>query len=475
MSGPLVVLGDVLLDIDVVGTVERVAPDAPVPVLDVTDEIERPGGAALAALLAAQDGCEVVLIAPVADDAAGDRLRALLAPHLTLVAVPWNGSTPVKRRVRAAGQSLVRLDTGGRAGAVGRLPAPALAALGSAAAVLVSDYGRGAAQAWGVQARATAGRAPLVWDPHPRGPRPCAGATLVTPNDSESRRAAAGFGVPTDEDGIDAVSRRADVLVAGWGVGAVAITRGARGALVSHGSGAPLVVPAVATAAGDPCGAGDRFAATAACLLADGALTTEAVQGAVEAASAFVAAGGAAGVTLPSCDSGRVTPATAGDDVRPRDSAVQLARRIRSGGGTVVATGGCFDLLHAGHVSTLRAARALGDCLIVCLNSDSSVRRLKGSGRPLQSETDRRSLLQALECVDAVMVFDEDTPADALSRLRPHVWAKGGDYAGVELPESALLQTWGGTSVVLPYLVGRSTTSLVGTARDGVRTNGVHQ
>jgi D-beta-D-heptose 7-phosphate kinase / D-beta-D-heptose 1-phosphate adenosyltransferase len=130
----------------------------------------------------------------------------------------------------------------------------------------------------------------------------------------------------------------------------------------------------------------------------------------------------------------------------------------------VVATGGCFDLLHAGHVATLLAARGLGDCLVVCVNSDASVRRIKGSGRPLVPAADRARVLEALECVDAVVVFDEDTPVEALRRLRPDVWAKGGDYAGADLPETAVLAEWGGQAVVLPYLRGRSTTRLVQSA-----------
>jgi rfaE bifunctional protein nucleotidyltransferase chain/domain len=141
-----------------------------------------------------------------------------------------------------------------------------------------------------------------------------------------------------------------------------------------------------------------------------------------------------------------------------------VADRVRAEGGTVVATGGCFDLLHAGHVATLEAARALGDCLVVCLNSDDSVRRLKGPSRPLVPQEDRARVLAALECVDEVVVFDEDTPVEAIRRVRPDVWAKGGDYAGADLPEAALLREWGGQAIVLPYLTGRSTTSLVARA-----------
>jgi rfaE bifunctional protein nucleotidyltransferase chain/domain len=122
-------------------------------------------------------------------------------------------------------------------------------------------------------------------------------------------------------------------------------------------------------------------------------------------------------------------------------------------------------LLHPGHIATLAAARTLGDCLVVCLNSDASVRRLKGDNRPLQSAADRARVLTALRYVDAVVVFDEDTPGEVLSALRPDVWVKGGDYSAAALPEAALVRSWGGEVVTVPYLAGRSTSQLVGSAR----------
>jgi rfaE bifunctional protein nucleotidyltransferase chain/domain len=134
---------------------------------------------------------------------------------------------------------------------------------------------------------------------------------------------------------------------------------------------------------------------------------------------------------------------------------------VRARGGTVVATGGCFDILHTGHARTLRAARQLGDFLVVCLNSDASVRRLKGPARPVNNERDRAEMLRSLHCVDAVVVFDGDTPCEVLRELRPDVWVKGGDYSAETLPESRVVQEWGGQSVVVPYHAGRSTTRLV--------------
>jgi rfaE bifunctional protein nucleotidyltransferase chain/domain len=221
---------------------------------------------------------------------------------------------------------------------------------------------------------------------------------------------------------------------------------GARGALLVDQSGAPFVVPARVASGGDPCGAGDCFASEATLALANGALPTEAVRQAVNAASAFVARGGASAF------------ATGVDIGAPAGG---VAMRVRREGGTVVATGGCFDLLHAGHVSMLRAARALGDCLVVLLNSDESVRRLKGPGRPLVTQEDRAAVLRSLEDVDDVTVFEEDTPEKALEELRPDIWAKGADYAITDLPERKVVERWGGQAVVLPYLDGRSTSALV--------------
>ncbi|HEU5242514.1 MAG TPA: adenylyltransferase/cytidyltransferase family protein, partial [Ornithinibacter sp.] len=151
----------------------------------------------------------------------------------------------------------------------------------------------------------------------------------------------------------------------------------------------------------------------------------------------------------------------------PEGSADDAVVAIRRRGGVVVATGGCFDLLHAGHVSMLEAARALGDGLVVLLNSDESVRRLKGPGRPVHSQQDRARVLLGLSCVDAVVTFDEDDPRQALGSLRPDVWAKGGDYEDADLPEAPLVRSWGGRVVLLPYLSGRSTTTALQSIQSG--------
>ena len=146
--------------------------------------------------------------------------------------------------------------------------------------------------------------------------------------------------------------------------------------------------------------------------------------------------------------------------------AVATAAAVRRAGGLVIAAGGCFDVLHTGHVRLLEEARQLGDHLVVCLNGDDSVRRLKGPGRPLNVAEDRATVLLSLACVDAVIVFDEDTPCGVLRALRPHLFVKGGDYQGVDLEEREVLAKWGGQVVLLPLVGGRSTTRLISAAAD---------
>ncbi len=444
----LTVVGDVLLDRDLVGAVTRVCPDAPVPVVEDPAETARPGGAGLAAVLAAQDGLDVTLVTPLAADPAGLELADLLAAHgVSVVALPHEGDTPEKVRVRAQGQSVVRLDRG-RSGRVGALPPTGADAVLSADAVLVSDYGRGVTSEPTARAAlvAAAGSCPLVWDPHPRGGEPVPGARLVTPNRAEAALLA---GADGGGGSLAGAAANAALLRERWAAANVVVTLGAAGAVLVSADGTPLAVPAEPVRGGDPCGAGDRFAARAAAALAAGALPSEAVLDAVARAADFVAAGGASALGAP------------GDRSAVEATAEAVIARARAAGGTVVATGGCFDLLHAGHVRMLQAARALGDCLIVCLNDDDSVRRLKGPDRPLVPQDDRAAVLRALDCVDAVAMFSEDTPEALLDRLRPDIWAKGADYAVADLPEAPLVAGWGGQAVVVPYLDGRSTTRLI--------------
>lgn len=448
----IVVVGDALLDRDVAGRVERISPDAPVPVIEERTVSVRPGGAGLAATLAASDGLPVTLITAFGNDVAGRELAAALAERgVAVVDLGTDGATAEKIRVRGGDHTLFRLDRGGEPGPIGPPTSEALAALERASAILVSDYGRGVAGGGELRRAlaATAGSTPIVWDPHRRGPAPVPGTRIATPNLSEVERIA---GPATRLAELTAAGER---LARRWRVDRVCITRGEQGAILCAPGEVATAVPGEPAPGRDPCGAGDRFASAATAALATGATPAEAVRRAVARASAYVAAGGASALAgEPPAPAERGVPTT-------RSETVALAERVRARGGTVVATGGCFDLLHPGHIRTLESARLLGDCLIVCLNSDRSVRRLKGPDRPLVGEEERAAVLAALRCVDAVVRFDEETPTEVLETIRPHVWAKGGDYAGAELPEAATLASWGGQAVLLPYVDGHSTTRLI--------------
>ncbi|MET0133380.1 MAG: PfkB family carbohydrate kinase [Kibdelosporangium sp.] len=277
----LVVIGDTLLDIDLVGTATRLCPDAPVPVLDLTSEIVRPGGAGLAAALAAADGVDVTLVTAIATDSDGDRLRKALG-DIPLVAGPSWAATPVKTRLRTGGQSLARIDRGGHGDPA--VTGEMLDALRDADAVLVSDYGRGLARDERLRnlLGLLAARTPIVWDPHPQGPNPVRACRMVTPNAGEAI-AASGSHDPAEA---------AEVLRSRWQADAVVITMGRRGAILASGA-APVTVPAPRVKVIDPCGAGDCFAATVASRLMAGHRDADAVRSGVDTASRFLAAGGA--------------------------------------------------------------------------------------------------------------------------------------------------------------------------------------
>jgi rfaE bifunctional protein nucleotidyltransferase chain/domain/rfaE bifunctional protein kinase chain/domain len=459
------VIGDALLDVDVEGTAERLSPDAPVPVVMADGDVARPGGAGLAAVLAARDGVDVTLLTALGDDASGARLRDLLADEgVHVTDLGRDGDTVSKTRVLAGGRPVVRLDEGvpgtprdlaGAATADG-------AGLRDHDAVLVADYGLGVSALAGVRALVAElldASTPVVWDPHPKGATPVPGVTVATPNLKEAR-GAAGDGPDAERD-VPAACRTGEALLASWAARHLCVTAGAAGAVLCAPGSAPLVVTPPRVATGDPCGAGDRFASRLAVALGDGRELDVAVRAAVSAASAFVAAGGARAASRGGRTDEHAPASGPGAGLTAESRALELIERTRERGGTVVATGGCFDLLHAGHVESLQAARALGDVLVVCLNADDSVTRLKGPDRPIVRAEDRAAVLRGLGCVDEVVVFDEDTPVALLERLRPDLFVKGGDYRPEELPETPVLARWGGRVVTVPLKAGRSTTSIL--------------
>ncbi|MCA1192143.1 PfkB family carbohydrate kinase [Saccharopolyspora sp. 6V] len=447
--GPLVVVGDVLLDVDVHGSARRTCPDASAPVVDVASRERRPGGAGLAASIAARANAEVVLVTGVGGQAGADVVR-LLGDRVRLAGLPFSGETPGKTRIRSGGRTLLRADSGDGRVLDGPLDPELPGLLRSAGAVLVSDYGRGAtANPFLRRAlRQLPADVPLVWDPHPRGGVPVGRADLVVPDLAE----AVAF---TGGSGVDDPALLARALLRRWGCGGVAVTLGAAGAVVVPQAVTGRIPVQPAPPGADACGSGDCFAVITALALADGADPVEAVTEGVRRAGRFVASGGAAQLSEPEPRPGNGGTGTA----------FEVAERVRRDGGRLVVTGGCFDLLHPGHVRLLERARELGDALVVCLNSDDSVRRIKGAHRPLVGHADRKRLLEALESVTAVVVFDESSPCALLERLRPDVWVKGDDYDVATLPEAEVVHRHGGRTVLVPQIAGYSTSRLLTSLR----------
>ncbi|HLI36459.1 MAG TPA: PfkB family carbohydrate kinase [Streptosporangiaceae bacterium] len=306
-GGPLVIVGDALLDVDIRGTLSRVTSGGAggtggsVPVVDCGERRERPGGAGLAALLAAAPGDrDVVLVTGLGDDEAGIAVAAMLEGAVDLIRLPLAGGTPQKTRVMAGPRALLRLDAGtGRVPPGAAVPWRAQAALRGAAGILVADYGRGMAAHPDVAGllAALAGKLPVTWDPHPRGGFPLPGIRLAMPNEAEAiafcaRGAGARGGV------CGGAARRAGYLMRAWGVSGVAVTLGARGAVLATPSKPPVVAPAPRVAAADTCGAGDSFAAAVTRGLADGLPLAEVVASGVHAAASFVGAGAASSIGM---------------------------------------------------------------------------------------------------------------------------------------------------------------------------------
>lgn len=468
---PVLVLGDALLDDWRHGEPDRLCREAPVPVVRVERTRYAPGGAANTAVNVAALGGRPVLVTAVGDDEAGDWLRRRL-PELGVevrpIVVPgWR--TPAKHRVVAGGQLVVRLDDS----AHGSLPAPVVRGLrdlaeqalsAAPAAVMLCDYGYGVfgrdLRRWLADRRASL---PLVAvDAHE--PRRWAQLrpTLTTPSYAEAQEL---VGAPngTGAGRADVVERRADQVLRGAGAELVAVTLDGDGAVVLARGAPPVRTRTRPVSASHAVGAGDAYLSALTLAVAAGAEPSDAALLAQAAAAAAIR--GEPDTCV--CDRAALlaelpaVPAAPADRVLDPDRLAARVAAERARGARVVFTNGCFDVLHRGHVAFLDQARSLGDLLVVAVNSDDSVRRLKGPDRPVNHVEDRTLMLAALTCVDHVVVFDEDSPAGLIERLRPDVYVKGGDYRPDLLPEADLVERLGGQVRILDYVPDRSTSAVI--------------
>jgi rfaE bifunctional protein kinase chain/domain/rfaE bifunctional protein nucleotidyltransferase chain/domain len=459
-----VVVGDVMLDSWLLGSAKRLAQEAPVPVMSLEATENAPGGAANTAANLVALGARVRLVGVVGDDPSGaDLVRSLrlLGVKTDLVTVPGR-RTAHKRRLVTGGQLTARYDEEDHdvipEEAERELLRRVRAAVRGADVVVACDYGGGVFTP--AVRRALAGFPLLVVDAHAVAPWRECGPAAVLPNFAEVVR------LLGDEDGEDGerdrpayLMSRSDELLARTGAGIVVTTLDGDGTLLHRSGRPPYRTYAEPAPQHMATGAGDTYTAAFALWLAAGASPEEAAQAGQAAAGVVVRRPGTA-----ICTRHDLLRA-----LRRREGAVQAPERLaqlldehRRRGERVVFTNGCFDVLHRGHVTYLEQAGRLGDVLVVAVNSDASVARLKGPGRPVNPCEDRMSVLAALNDVDYVVEFDEDTPERLLRMIRPELYVKGGDYTPEMLPEAPLVRALGGEVRVLGYLPDHSTSAIIG-------------
>ena len=458
------VIGDIILDQYCKGVVRRISPEAPVPVLLEQSLSSAPGGAANVAVNLSVNGQKVSLLSVMGKDKAAEELRELLSASRvsTELLLETERATSTKRRFLAENhQQLLRVDRETVESVTPEMERRLLALLRKEAGrfdiVILSDYQKGLlTESFTREAISIARERGLrvLADVKDANYRKYAGAYLLKPNRAELRTLTK---LPTET--LTQVRKASEALLRDCACEWVLTTLGADGMALTGRDGTFRHMEADTREVYDVTGAGDTVIAYLAMGLSNGMDMVSTMRLANCAAGCQVTKIGASAVTLSETLSRMGRPERATEkEVRREDLG---ALRERLAGKKIVFTNGCFDILHAGHVRYLRQAAQLGDVLIVGLNSDASVRRLKGPERPVNAQEDRVMTLSALEFVDYVTVFEEDTPLETIAACRPDTLTKGGDYRAEDVVGNELVQSWGGNVSILPYLPGHSTTGIV--------------
>lgn len=467
-ASPILVIGDVMLDVSVFGSVDRISPEAPVPIIRQENTIESGGGAANVALNVVAMGGTAHLITGVAADPEGERLVRLLRQAgvtLDIVVAPGKPTT-VKTRFLARNNQLLRLDREVTTPVTPACEAQIIAALpacmDACRLVVISDYGKGLVTDRVIEATfSLAARAglPVIVDPKRRNLADYRGASFIKPN---RRELEAATGLPVNND--RQVEVAASSLAATTGA-TLLVTRSEDGMSLVRPDGSAIHMPTRAHEIVDVTGAGDAAIAAFSLAIAGGRSAEEAMAFANIAAGISVIKPGTATVSAPEIEHERAVfagqlPVPKGSRVSA-ETAVLLRAQWRRQRLTVGFTNGCFDLFHPGHVALLRDTARQCDRLIVGLNSDASVKRLKGDKRPVQNEEARAEILGAIGHVDLVVVFDEDTPLDLIARLEPDLLTKGADYRIEDIVGGDIVRQNGGRVLTIDLVPGHSSTRLI--------------
>ena len=455
----VVVAGDVMLDQYLFGATSRISPEAPVPVVHVQQTDDRPGGAANVAVNLASLGVKTRLIGAVGDDAAASTLESLLQAQGIDCSFACVNDRPTitKTRVQSRGQQLIRLDQENAAELRDKALVDAVgeAAVG-AGAVILSDYGKGAlTDVRGMIELCREAGVPVLVDPKGRDFEKYRGATLLTPNQGEFE-AVAGHCVGDEE-----LATRGWQMVEELDLTALLVTRSEKGMMLLETGNEPLFLSTQAREVYDVTGAGDTVIATLAGALASGQSLASAAALANIAAGLVVRKIGVATVTPGEIQVALHQRGQGGRGLVSRDELLVFMGEARARNERIVMTNGCFDILHAGHVAYLEEAKSLGDRLIVAVNDDDSVRRLKGESRPINALEDRMLVLAGLAAVDWVVPFSDDTPAALIAAVLPDVLVKGGDYQPDQIAGGKEVLENGGEVRVLSFRDGHSTSRII--------------
>lgn len=463
------VVGDAMLDCYIWGDVERISPEAPVPIVRMMRRTQQPGGAANVAMNVVGLGAKATLFGFYGDDAEGAELRSCLAKtgvDSELIVIDSHPTT-TKQRILGGDQQMLRLDME-RADnypdtAYDELIDKVKAALATSDVLVLSDYAKGVLSQNVCQELISSARVlgkPVLIDPKQRDFGRYRGATTICPNLSEL---SAATGVSAKD--LNAILAAGQKLVPQLNLDYLAVTLSEKGIAVL-GADTQTILPAAARQVFDISGAGDTVIAVLALARACG------LDAQASAALANLAAGivvGKVGTVPVKRDEllAALMPETeldAREKVLPLSQLVIRVSAWRAVGEKIVFTNGCFDLLHIGHITLLEQARREGDRLVVAINSDASVRELKGESRPIVGENERARILAALSAVDAVVVFGEQTPLLTIESLRPDVIVKGGDYDESTVVGAIEVRSWGGRVKIIPTVDGFSTTGLIAKA-----------
>ncbi len=461
-------IGDVMLDRFVYGSVTRISPEAPIPIIRVERESAMLGGAGNVTRNATALGAAVRFLSLVGDDLPGREVMEYVAGDKGVepyIQIERNRPTTIKTRYIAGGQQLLRSDNETTAplakATISNLSALAGQLAPDVNAIILSDYGKGVLHSDVVIATITAARKagkPVIVDPKGTDYSIYRGATVVTPNRAEAQ-AATGITIHSDEDAIAAATK----IITECGIENVLLTRSQDGMTLVTNKGEAIHLPTEAREVFDVSGAGDTVVACLASAIAAGAALSDAARIANVAAGIVVGKIGTA-VVYPD----ELISVLHHHDLMigeaklmPLDRMVDRVERWRRKGYKVGFTNGCFDLLHPGHLSLLQQARSNCDRLIVGLNSDASVKRLKGETRPVQSEAARAAVLGSLETVSGVVIFGDDTPINLIKALKPEILVKGADYTIDKVVGADIVQGYGGKIVLANLADGFSTTSTI--------------